>query len=334
MVVMVTTFCRRSWGRERVGSNLLPAVKTKAAFQRKTQELGTLASYLCVFFPLRIMAQDCCRTRVVGGRSPMKWPQWAVALLLPCRPVSAALKSRTPAPPGLDSALAWKEFTDPSGQHFQLNVLTGEAQWDLNRAHKETEPDSEIGAAEKSVAAARAKPAESASSKPVTQQAQMPDPAAMHGWLDSWLGWGETVADPASQEVRADVAKDLGLPAPPSEAHGLRRHTVEAVRTKPTAESPRAGQVHAAGAYANSGTAGGVRQRREPQRETRIAMADEPPTVVTDAAAEEMLANIGRIQPDLEQEAIRDSEDELMLEEVARVLHDLEASQEKLLNRR
>jgi len=62
-------------------------------------------------------------------------------------------------------------------------------------------------------------------------------------------------------------------------------------------------------------------------------MADEPPTVVTDAAAEEMLANIGR-QPDLEQEAIRNSEDELMLEEVARVLHDLEASQEKLLNRR
>ena len=186
--------------------------------------------------------------------------------------------------------MAWKEFTDPSGQHFQLNVLTGEAQWDLNRPHKETEPDSEIGAAETSVAAARVKPEESAPSKPLTQQAQTPDPAAMHGWLDSWLGWGETVADPASQEVRADVAEDLGLPAPPptSEAHGLRRHTVEAVRTKPAAESmPRAGQVHAASAYANSGTAAGdARQRPEPQRETRIAMADEPPTVVTDAAAE------------------------------------------------
>ena len=52
---MVTMFCRRSWGREKVGSNLLLAVKTKAAFRRKKQELGTLASYLCVVFPLRIM---------------------------------------------------------------------------------------------------------------------------------------------------------------------------------------------------------------------------------------------------------------------------------------
>ncbi|CAE7467458.1 unnamed protein product [Symbiodinium sp. CCMP2456] len=280
----------------------------------------------------------------------MKWTQWAVALLLlPCGPVSAALKSRTPTRSDLDSELGWKEFTDPSGQQFRLNALTGEAEGDLKRPQKEPETASEIGAAEKWVTASRVKPEESAASTPVTApeekpQAQTPDAAAVHGWLDSWLGWGETVVDPASQEVRADVAKDLGLPAPPptsEAAHGLRRHTVaEAVeqkpllRTHPTAESvPRTGQVHAASAHANSGT---TTAGPEPQKETRLTMADEPPTVVTDAAAaaaEEMLANIGR-RPDLEQEAIRDSEDELMLEEVARVLHDLEASQEKLLNRR
>lgn len=277
----------------------------------------------------------------------MKWTRWAVALLLPCRPVSTALKSRTPTRPDLDSELAWKEFTDPSGQQFRLNVLTGEAQWDLKRPQKEPETASEIGAAEKSVTASRVKPENSAASNPVTEpeeKAQKPDAATMHGWLDSWLGWGETVVDPASQEVRADVAKDLGLPAPPptsEAAHGLRRHrVVEAVeqkpllRTQPTAESvPRAGQVHAASAHANSGTA---TAGPAPQKETRIAIADEPPRVATDAAAaaaEEMLANIDK-RPDLEQEAIRDSEDELMLEEVARVLHDLEASQEKLLNRR
>ena len=203
---------------------------------------------------------------------------------------------RTPTRPDLDSELAWKEFTDPSGQQFRLNVLTGEAQWDLKRPQKEPETASEIGAAEKSVTASRVKPENSAASNPVTEpeeKAQKPDAATMHGWLDSWLGWGETVVDPASQEVRADVAKDLGLPAPPptsEAAHGLRRHTVvEAVeqkpllRTQPTAESvPRAGQVHAASAHANSGTA---TAGPAPQKETRIAIADEPPRVATDAAA-------------------------------------------------
>ncbi|CAE7559339.1 unnamed protein product [Symbiodinium natans] len=253
----------------------------------------------------------------------MKWLQWAVTLLLPCCPFSAVLKTRTPGLPSLDGESAWKQLTDPSEHLFKLNVKTGATEWYAEQAqnHGAAAPQSAGGVAVMPAITANAG-AKQPETKPQAKKGEASETNwfAAHGWLDDWLGWGETVADPASQEVRDDVARDLGIRTqPPSEVVAVEARNTEKVVP----------QAHAANASPSS--------MEKPPSEMRTALAQQASQGLDErtsaAETEELLANIGR-KPDVEQEAILNSEEELMLEEVSRVLHVLEDSQEKLVSHR
>jgi len=172
--------------------------------------------------------------------------KWSVAFFLPWGTL-AVLKSRTPTgqPVSEPSKSVWKDFTDPSGRHFRLNLETGATVWEDELVHpsgqvaprRETTVAPTTHAPSGPSAYAPTQPAPSTahhtaarsleSAAPVRaseqEEANMAGAAgtpwfAKHGWLDDWLGWGDSAADPVSQEVREEVAEDLGLraPEPPS----------------------------------------------------------------------------------------------------------------------
>ena len=154
------------------------------------------------------------------------------------------MPARTPSEQSAPDSATWKDFTDPSGRHFRLNLKTGVAQWDVDHPQKQmttaTQQRARAAVAPTTRAPLPSQPAPAnhagapteaqAASKHAVPEAKLevqPEAAsetrseakseegtnwfAVHGWLDDWLGWGESVADPASQEVREDVAQDLGL---------------------------------------------------------------------------------------------------------------------------
>ena len=121
----------------------------------------------------------------------------------------------------------WKEFTDPSGRRFRLNLKTGATQWEPDqlqkktataRGHAELAPVGHRNGPGATKAAQAAEAAPKPEAKPEAREAQAPATNwfAMHGWLDDWLGWGESAVDPVSKEVREDVAEDLGLRTQPA----------------------------------------------------------------------------------------------------------------------
>ena len=168
---------------------------------------------------------------------------------------------RTPGLPSLDGESAWKQLTDPSEHLFKLNVKTGATEWYAEQAqnHGAAAPQSAGGVAVMPAITANAG-AKQPETKPQAKKGEASETNwfAAHGWLDDWLGWGETVADPASQEVRDDVARDLGIRTqPPSEVVAVEARNTEKVVP----------QAHAANASPSS--------MEKPPSEMRTALAQQ-----------------------------------------------------------
>mmetsp|Transcript_9313 Transcript_9313/g.15969 ORF Transcript_9313/g.15969 Transcript_9313/m.15969 type:complete len:229 (+) Transcript_9313:160-846(+) len=91
----------------------------------------------------------------------MKWPVWT--LLIRCSLASVLAEPRTKPEPSL------REFRDPNGRLFRLNLKTGATEWEDEKSQRSGEPG--------------------------------------HAELEDWLGG----SDSAAEEVRQDLALDLGM---------------------------------------------------------------------------------------------------------------------------
>eukprot|EP00435_Cladocopium_sp_Y103_P043479 s1971_g12.t1 len=135
------------------------------------------AGYCILFWSLE-MRYRCCSVGLSSVRLTrsrrMKLPVWT--LLIRCSLARVIAETRTKPEASL------REFRDPNGRLFRLNLKTGATEWEDEKSQRPSEPGH---AAE----------------------------------LGDWLGG----SDPAAEEVRQDLALDLGMRAAPSGLRGESR---------------------------------------------------------------------------------------------------------------
>lgn len=131
------------------------------------------------------MAEDASPWSSNHGSRRMKWPVWT--LLIRCSLASVLAETRTKSEPSL------REFRDPNGRLFRLNLKTGATEWEDEKSQRSGEPG--------------------------------------HAELEDWLGG----SDPAAEEVRQDLALDLGMrpaSAPRESRSGQASAALKSLRAK------------------------------------------------------------------------------------------------------